>query len=65
MGQVLEKILKIKFIFVKRNKGNKTLVKDVKRCNPEHKNEIEKIWDEAQELTLIFGKILSTLNKNF
>ena len=37
----------------------------LKRCNPEHKNEIEKIWDEAQELTLIFGKILSTLNKNF
>jgi four helix bundle protein len=30
---------------------------------PEKKYELRKIWKEAQELTLIFGKILSTLNK--
>ncbi len=28
------------------------------------KTEARKIWNEAQELTLIFGKILSTIKKN-
>lgn len=30
---------------------------------PEKKDDLRKIWEEAQELTLIFGKILSTMNK--
>lgn len=33
-------------------------------CIPEKKEEIRKLWGEAQELTFIFGKIVSTLNKN-
>ncbi len=28
----------------------------------DNNNEIEKLWSEAEELTLIFGKIVSTLN---
>jgi len=30
---------------------------------PEVKGEARKLWKEAQELTLIFAKIISTLNK--
>jgi len=30
-------------------------------ANPEKSNEARKLWKEAQELTLIFGKIISTL----
>ena len=33
-------------------------------CDPEKKEEIRKLWKEAQELTFIFGKIVGTLNKN-
>ncbi len=33
------------------------------RCVFEKKDEIRILWKEAQELTLIFGKIVSTLNK--
>ena len=32
--------------------------------NPEKKEELQKLWNECQELTLIFGKVLSTLNKS-
>lgn len=32
--------------------------------SPERQKEIQKLHQEAQELTLIFGKIVSTLNKN-
>src|SRR4030042_4301141 len=31
---------------------------------PEKKEKIRGLWKEAQELTLIFGKILSTMNKD-
>jgi hypothetical protein len=30
-------------------------------CIPEKKSEARKLWKEAQELTLIFGKIVSSL----
>lgn len=30
----------------------------------ERKEEIRRLWKEAQELTLIFGKIVSTMNSN-
>ena len=33
-------------------------------CDLEKKEEIGRLWKEAQELTFIFGKIISTLNKN-
>ncbi len=31
------------------------------RCVPEHREEIRRLSQEAQELTLIFGKIISTM----
>lgn len=31
-------------------------------ATPEHKADARKLWKEAQELTLIFGKIVSKLN---
>jgi len=33
------------------------------RVDLEKKKEIEKLWKEAQELTLIFSKIVNTMNK--
>ena len=32
--------------------------------NPEKKQEAQKLWQECQELTLIFGKILSSLKNS-
>ena len=29
--------------------------------NPEHKEDLQKLWKESRELTLIFGKIFSSL----
>lgn len=31
---------------------------------PRNKEDIKLLWEEAQELTMIFGKIVGTLNKN-
>lgn len=33
------------------------------KCYPENKNDLKKLWVESTELTLIFGKIVRTLNK--
>jgi len=33
-------------------------------CVRENKEKIKKLLEEAEELTLIFSKIISTLNKN-
>ncbi len=33
-------------------------------ANPEEKEKLRKLWKEARELTLIFNKISTTLNKN-
>lgn len=51
------------YICQKETRETKHWLRMLKICVPEYKGEIEKIWNEAQELTLIFGKILSTLNK--
>ncbi|MBU0648844.1 four helix bundle protein [Patescibacteria group bacterium] len=32
-------------------------------CEPRQKDKIAEVWKEAQQLTLIFGKIISTLNR--
>lgn len=32
------------------------------RCVPEKNAEIREVWQEAQELTMIFGKIVGTMN---
>ena len=33
----------------------------ISRSNPEIKNEAKKLWQETQELTFIFGKIVTSL----
>jgi len=33
------------------------------RCVPERKDELKKLWQECQELSMIFGKIFSSLRK--
>ena len=35
----------------------------IRRMNPEMKEKAKQLWKEAQELTLIFSKIISTLEK--
>ena len=35
----------------------------IAECEPERKDDIRTLWKETQELTFIFGKILSSINK--
>ena len=51
------------FICKKESQESKHWLRMLARCFPQHKEKIRKLWKEAQELTLIFGKIISTLNK--
>ncbi|MGB9743193.1 MAG: four helix bundle protein [Minisyncoccales bacterium] len=48
------------FIYKKEAQETKHWLRMMSRCLPEKKNELRKLWQEAQELTLIFGKILSS-----
>jgi len=34
------------------------------QATPEHKDELAKLWQEVQELTLIFQKITTSLREN-
>lgn len=36
----------------------------IAETNPEERNNLRKLWKEAHELTLIFNKISTTLNRN-
>lgn len=49
-------------IVKKESEETKHWLRMLLRYYPENKNHINKILGEAQELTLIFGKILRTLN---
>ena len=49
------------FICKKEIQETKHWLRMLARCVPDKKNEIRKLWQEAQELTLIFGKIVSSL----
>jgi len=51
------------FICKKEAQETKHWLRMLAKAVPEKREEIRKIWKEAQELTLIFGKISSTLNK--
>lgn len=49
------------FICKKEIQETKHWLRMIAKCAPERKEEIRILWREAQELTLIFGKILSKL----
>ena len=52
------------FICKKEAQETKHWLRMIKKCVPEKKEELEKLWKECQELTLIFQKITSSLDKN-
>ena len=47
----------------KESKETKHWLRMIARANPNKKDECKKLWNEAQELTLIFSSILLTPNK--
>ena len=49
------------FICKKETQETKHWLRMIAQCSPERKEEIRVIWKECQELTLIFGKIVSSL----
>ena len=48
------------FICKKETQETKHWLRMMSRCVPEKKEELQTLWREAQELTFIFGKILSS-----
>jgi len=52
------------FICKKEAKETKYWLQIVAKANPENKAECRKLWEEAQELSLIFSKIVLTLKEN-
>lgn len=51
------------FICKKESQETKHWLRMITKCLPERVEETRKLWKECQELTLIFGKILSSLRK--
>jgi four helix bundle protein len=51
------------FICKKESQETKHWLRMMAKSNPEKTEEIRKLWKECQELTLIFGKIVSSLRK--
>jgi len=49
------------FICKKEAQETKHWLRMMANCSPENKENIRQLWKEAQELTLIFGKIVSSL----
>jgi len=49
------------YICKKEAQETKHWLRMIAQCVPERKEEIREIWKECQELTLIFGKIVSSL----
>lgn len=52
------------FICKKEAQETKHWLRMLASCFPEKKSELGIIWKECQELTLIFQKIVNSLNKN-
>ncbi|KKU94160.1 MAG: hypothetical protein UY26_C0003G0311 [Candidatus Jorgensenbacteria bacterium GW2011_GWA1_48_13] len=50
------------FICKKEAQETKHWLRMMGECIPEKRDEIRKLWKEVQELTLIFGRIISTLD---
>lgn len=51
------------FICKKEIQETKHWFRMLATCSPENKDEIRKLWQEARELSLIFGKIASSIDK--
>ena len=51
------------FICKKEIQETKYWMELLARTNPEHKDELRKLWKETHELTLIFNKIIFSLKK--
>lgn len=51
------------FICKKETQETKHWLRMLNSCVPERKEELKKLWQEAQELSMIFQKIISSLNK--
>ncbi len=51
------------FICKKESQETKHWLRMIANCALENKEPARKLWQECQELTLIFGKIVSSLNK--
>lgn len=49
------------FICKKESQETKHWLRMMTNCLPERKEELKILWNECQELTLIFGKIISSL----
>lgn len=49
------------FICKKEAQETKHWLRMIVKCYPENRDNAKKLWEEAQELTLIFGKIVSSL----
>lgn len=52
------------YICKKEAQETKHWLRMLVQCQPDKKEEIKKLWDECQQLTLIFQKITSSLRKN-
>lgn len=50
-------------IYKKETQETKHWLRMILKCVPQRKEEIKALWKEAQELTLIFGKIVSKLKQ--
>jgi four helix bundle protein len=50
------------FICKKEAQETKYWLQMLTKCNPESSGDTRKLWKECQELTMIFQKIISTLN---
>ena len=49
------------FICKKESQETKHWLRMMAKCFPDKKEKTRKLWEECQELTLIFGKIVSSL----
>ena len=61
--RALKTIFATKFISVKESNETKYWIRMITNTNPELKEDARKLWKEAQELNLIFQKIVNSLNK--
>jgi len=52
------------FICKKEAQETKHWLRMLTQATPEHKDELAKLWQEVQELTLIFQKITTSLKEN-
>ena len=52
------------FICKKEAQETKHWIRMLAKCEPERKEELRKLWNETQELTLIFQSITSTMKND-